>query len=88
VYFQRETRVTIQQIGCWDPNTIAQMRGHGYQLEWGRAPVDMDAAVRARSYGMFERADDWSSCAFFYLDRPENGLPPLASVEARLAGLV
>jgi hypothetical protein len=88
VYFQREARVTIQQIGCWDPNTIAQMQGNAYQLEWGSAPVDMEAAVRARGYGLFERADDWSSCAFFYLDRPESSLPPLASVEARLAGLV
>lgn len=37
--------------------------------------------------GIFERADDWSSCAYFYLDRPVNGLPPLAPVRERVAGL-
>jgi hypothetical protein len=37
--------------------------------------------------GLFERQDDWSSCAYFYLDRTENGLPRLASVEERIRGL-
>jgi hypothetical protein len=37
--------------------------------------------------GKFERTDDWSSCAYFYLDRPENNLPALEAVEKRTAGL-
>jgi hypothetical protein len=37
--------------------------------------------------GKFERSDDWSSCAYFYLDRPEKGLPALAAVAERTAGL-
>jgi hypothetical protein len=37
--------------------------------------------------GKFERSDDWSSCAYFYLDRPENNLPRLDPPEKRLAGL-
>lgn len=32
----------------------------------------------------FYRRDDVSATAYFYLDRPENGLPPLASSEARM----
>jgi len=36
--------------------------------------------------GKFERADDWSSCAYFYLDRPENNLPKLDAAERRMAG--
>ncbi len=35
----------------------------------------------------FYREDDFSAVAFFYLDKPENGLPPLAPVEERTVGL-
>ena len=44
----------------------------------------MAVTVAANSYGLFERHDDWSNCAWFYLDRPENGLPALAPVAERL----
>jgi hypothetical protein len=37
--------------------------------------------------GIFEREDDWSSCVYFYLDRPEDGLPPLQSVAERTKDL-
>ena len=87
VYFQKECRVTIQQLGCWDPNTSAQMRGTGLQLALGEQPIDMAKAVADKSYGLFERQDDWSNCAYFYLDKPENGLPPLAPLAKRVAGL-
>jgi len=36
---------------------------------------------------LFERADDYSSCTYFYLDRPENGLPALAPAAERMRGL-
>lgn len=36
----------------------------------------------------FYREDDFSAVAFFYLDKAENGLPPLAPVEARTVGLI
>ena len=39
-----------------------------------------------KGYALFERQDYWSSCAYFYLDRPENGLPTLASAADRIAG--
>jgi hypothetical protein len=35
----------------------------------------------------FYRRDDVSATVYFYLDRPENNLPPLASAEVRLQGL-
>ena len=37
--------------------------------------------------GKFERDDDWSSCAYFYLATPENRLPPLDPVGKRIEGL-
>ena len=90
IYFHQDIRVTIQQIGCWGPGVIDQMRDAGCQLVTGPdlTPVDMEAAVAARGYGLFERQDDWSSCAYLYLDRTENGLPPLAPVEERVTGLL
>jgi hypothetical protein len=36
---------------------------------------------------MFERQDDWSSVAYFYLDRPEDELPPIDPAEQRMKGL-
>lgn len=91
VYFQRDIRVTIQQIGCWDPYSIRQMHADGRKLMLpgeSQTLVDMNAAAEAAGYGIFEREDDWSSCAYFYLDRPENGLPALAPVADRICGLL
>jgi len=85
---QQDIRVTMHQIGCWGPDTIGTMRDAGRCLESaGGVPVDMDKAVEANGYGLFERRDDWSSCAYFYLDRPVNDLPPLAPVAERTVGL-
>jgi len=88
VYFHQDIRVTMHQIGCWGPNNISRIRDAGRSLEsTGGTPVDMDQAVEANGYGLFERRDDWSSCAWFYLDRPTNDLPPLAPVNERTIGL-
>jgi hypothetical protein len=87
VWFHQEARVTIQQIGCWDPATLPQMAGSGVELMHGDAAVEMSASVRQKGYGLFERQDDWSSCAWFYLDQAVNGLPPLPCVDERTAGL-
>ena len=44
----------------------------------------MDAAKD----GKFERSDDWSSCVYFYLNKPSNELPLIDPVEKRVAGLI
>jgi hypothetical protein len=87
IYFHREARVTIQQIGYLGAPEREAMRAalrrSGRRLVRagaGDEPLDPERG------GLFERADDWSSCAYFYLDRPENGLPPLAPVAERTAG--
>jgi hypothetical protein len=36
----------------------------------------------------YYRSDDVSAVAYFYLDRPENGLPALQSLPVRTASLV
>jgi len=47
-----------------------------------------DPRIQMDDWCNFEReGDDWAACAYFYLDRPENGLPPLAPVADRTIGL-
>jgi hypothetical protein len=87
VWFHSAIRVTVQQIGCWDPNSLPQMLGTGLSLMRGDTPVDMAARVKEKGYGVFERQDDWSSCAWFYLDQPVNDLPDLPPTAQRIAGL-
>jgi hypothetical protein len=52
-----------------------------------RAGTNEPIDVSEPGGGLFERTDDWSSCAYFYLDRPDNDLPPLVPVKQRIAGL-
>lgn len=74
VYFGKDIEVRFQQIGCWEPalKEDLQKRGRVYRAGEGLQEIDLTASGIA-DYGLFERQDDWSSCAYFYLDRPENG---------------
>ncbi len=90
VYFQKDCRMTIQQMGSWGPTTRLLLHDHGkpvYRAGEGLVEERLNIVDPARRYGLFERRDDWSSCAYFYLDRPENDLPPLAPLEQRIADL-
>ena len=87
VYFHQSARVTIQQIGCWSPDNLPAMAGTGLQLYHGDEAVDMPARVKEKSFDIFERRDDWSSCAWFYLDSPTNALPAIVPAAERWAGL-
>ncbi len=87
VYFRKEIRATIQQIGCWSPGTTPLLHRKGDPVHAagpGRKELDFSGKESFEPYGLFEREDDWSSCAYFYLDRPENELPPLSPLEDRL----
>jgi hypothetical protein len=84
VYFQKDVRVTIQQIGYLAPHSrqpIEQNKRRLYRA--GPGLVEMDISKD----GKFERHDDYSSCAYLYLDKPENNLPPLDPVTKRVEGL-
>jgi len=89
VYFYKDIRVTMHQIGCWGPDIIEQTQNAGQELlGTDGLQVDLQKAADDNGYGLFEREDDWSSCAYFYLDSPTNNLPELAAVESRIAGLL
>jgi hypothetical protein len=84
IYFRKEARVTIQQIGYLGEDQmglIYHLKQPLYKAGPGKVATD------GLTEGLFEREDDWSSTAYFYLDRPENGLPPLAPVAQRTSGL-
>lgn len=84
VYFYSDIHAAIQQIGCcynMMKEEIKQNNTPIYRTGNTSEPEDYDAY---NGY-LFERAgDDWASCVYFYLDSPENGLPPIAPEEKRL----
>jgi hypothetical protein len=85
VYFRREARVTIQQIGYYGTSEMGPMQVSGERFVLagpGQAPLDLSKPGQ-----LFERQDDWSAVAYFYLDRPENGLPAIPPVAERTAGI-
>lgn len=87
VYFRKDIRVTIQQIGfLWsnDGTPEKPVAPPLYAAGERRRELDLTHLGRAT---LFERADDWSSCVYFYLDQPSGVLPKLGSIEERLAGL-
>ncbi len=87
VYFQREIRVTLQQIGfVWSGDGTPEHPVEPPIYSAGPGLRELDLKKLART-NLFERADDYSSCAYFYLDRPENGLAALAPVADRLRNL-
>ncbi len=77
IWFHTLCRATIKQIGA-GPASMARMYAAGLQLVHSDKPLDTIAGeARARTYGLFERQDDVSSRAWFYLNRPTNDLPAL-----------
>lgn len=92
VFFRRDIKVTMQQIGYWDPPTRDEFKAMGVRAmaaREGERIIDFaaDAPETIPDYGNFEREDDWSSCAYFYLDSPASQLPELEDAKSRTAGM-
>ena len=84
IWFRRDVRVTMQQIGYLAPHSrepIVRANRTLFEAGPGRVPKDLSKD------GKFERSDDWSSVAYFYFSRAESPLPPIAPVAERVAGL-
>lgn len=92
VYFYKDIRVTIQQIGCYRKDIMIEhmknsdtkqliMTGDGTRV------FTLEDVEKYGDYGLFEREDDWCATAWFYLDKPANNLPPIAPYEERVKGL-
>ncbi len=84
IYFYKDARITMQQIGYLAPHSRGNLIYNKRQIIEagpGQKPKDLSKD------GKFERSDDWSSCVYFYLDKPVNDLPSIDPVEKRIAGL-
>ncbi len=97
IYFHKNIRVTIQQIGGVDRDDYfhqAQLhfnaKRHGvdiYDVDGNQVDFFNIPMLDGRPL-LLEREDDWSCCTYFYLDTPENNLAPLMPAEKRIEGLV
>lgn len=97
IYFNKDIRVTIQQIGGWGKDEVKELYKKGANLK----PISIDGPggfVRLLDmpnppsitddnfpggWVNFYRVDDYSSVSYFYLDKPANNLPALADVNIR-----
>jgi hypothetical protein len=101
VYFNSNCRVVLPQIGGNAKAKVIEMVKAGVPMKpisVHNAPVfvkllemepvpDLSNAGLPDGWVNFYRQDDVSATAYFYLDRPENGLPPLAPAGQRAAGM-
>jgi hypothetical protein len=98
IYFNRDIRVTIQQIGGGitkevqelfkkgvklQPVTVAKNDGFVRLFEMEKPPSLNDDNFPA-GWVNFYRIDDYSSVSYFYLDKPVNNLPALPAVSERV----
>jgi hypothetical protein len=81
----------IQQNGApLIPVSLATSRdpGHSFTLLMEQKPPwDITDPKLPDTWCNFYRSEDVSACAYFYLDKPENRLPPIQPVSERIAGL-
>lgn len=73
-----EPEITVVHKGNME---FIKAREHTHPIKLNDSLVADDDALH------FLRQDDWCATAYFYLDRPENGLPPLADVLSRVNAL-
>jgi hypothetical protein len=103
VYFQEECRVTIQQQGGTTKKEVLQMLAKGVAIRPASVITDDSvqhnlleegASVRLEddtfppdTWTNYLRQDDVCAVAYFYLDSPTNGLPPLAPLAERIKNM-
>lgn len=102
VYFSKECTASMQVMGggrkkdvlaALDrgakliPVTVGIKTGFLYKLFEMNPVPNIKEESFPDGWVNFYRSDDWSSVAFFYLDKPENGLPKIADVSSRIKGI-
>ncbi|HUX96803.1 MAG TPA: glycoside hydrolase family 172 protein [Bacteroidales bacterium] len=75
VYFYQDIKVTIQQIGYAGEQELQKMKQLNKTIY--KTGEEMEAVIFNTDLKslIFERADNVSSCVYFYLSQPENKLP-------------
>lgn len=101
IFFHREIRVTLQQIGGAMQEFVKEMLANkveilpisvGAEKQYvnlleSDPPRSLDDPDIPYGWTNYYRRDDVCAVAFFYLDAPENSLPPLAPIDARIAAI-
>lgn len=87
IYFHHDVRVTIQQIGGgFAPRLADILEASGEETlqvtdDGGRAMTAAELRAEKDRHFLFERQEDWSATAYFYLDKPVSELPAIVDVE-------
>jgi len=101
IFFKNDIKVTIQQIGGNEKANVIGLQKNGvplipitlyeipkiHMLFNPEKPVDLVSKDLPEGWTNFYRSDDFSSTAYFYLDKPENDLPPIQSIQIRTTKL-
>lgn len=99
IHFQREIRVSIQQMGGADKAAVLDMIRRGVEItpvsvhdatHWTpllERDLALDDPSVPNGWTNYFRRDDVCALALFYLDRPANELPRIAPVEKRVEAL-
>lgn len=97
VYFTKEIKVTLQQIGGWGKDELKELYKKGVKLkpitidgpggfvrlmDMPNAPLITDEKF-ADGWVNFYRVDDYSAVSYFYLNKSSSGLPGLATIDIR-----
>jgi hypothetical protein len=70
VFFNNDIKVTIQQIGYAGPMEIESLNNMKDPIFRAGEKMETVDFSKEMSYLLFERSDNISSCAYFYLDKP------------------
>ncbi|TMJ16654.1 MAG: DUF2961 domain-containing protein, partial [Alphaproteobacteria bacterium] len=103
IFFARGIEVSLQQVGGARKADVIALQKAGVplipvtidpgsrvnfqQLLTRNPPVPLTDPSLPDGWTNFYRSDDVAAVAYFYLDRPENGLPALAPGSERTAAL-
>ena len=103
IWFGRDIEVSLQQIGGARKAIVLGLQKKGaplipvtidpgsrtnfQQLLTRDPPVPLSDPSLPDGHTNFYRSDDVAAVAYFYLDRPERALPPIAAPAERRAGL-
>ena len=103
IFFARDIEVSLQQIGGARKAIVLGLQKKGaplipvtidpgsrnnfQQLLAKDPPVPLSDPSLPDGHTNYYRSDDVAAVAYFYLDRPEAALPPIAAAEARRAAL-
>jgi hypothetical protein len=93
IYFEKNIRVTIQQIGSWNQDLVRYFQENsipiiraGAAAEKTMKPIDFLNEV-IPAFDLFERSDYWTSCCYFYLDQPGNELKVISDLLERVESI-